>query len=250
MFEVLFRTNEVSQSTTLAIALSVAASIFLSFLLVITYRLTTPTVVERKEFLQGLALISIVAAMIMQAIGDSVAQGLGILGALSIIRFRTSLQSPRNMAFMFASLGAGIACGVFGFTIAFFGTVAFCLVAGLLAFRRGPSGHALVGDLRVAVPPDSRAGGEVERLLGAACERFALAEYRFTDKKDPEAEPPAPVPPGHAPPTPPPRIHVKELTYELKLRRDADAHDLLVRVEALPDVVDTRLRFQRGVETL
>lgn len=250
MFEVLFRTNEVSQSTTLAIALSVAASVFLSFLLVITYRLTTPTVVERKEFLQGMALISIVAATIMQAIGDSVAQGLGILGALSIIRFRTSLQSPRNMAFMFAALGAGIACGVFGFTIAFFGTVAFCLVAGLLAFRRGHHGHALIGDLRVSVPPDSDSGRDIERLLDANCDRFRLYEYRFTDRKDPEAEPPPPVPAGEAPPPEPPRIHVKDLNYELKLKRTADAHDLLVQIEALADVVNTRLRFQRGEETL
>lgn len=247
MFEVLFRTNEVSQSTTLAIALSVAASVFLSFLLVVTYRLTTPTVVERKEFLQGMALISIVAATIMQAIGDSVAQGLGILGALSIIRFRTSLQSPRNMAFMFASLGAGIGCGVFGFTIAFFGTVAFCLVAGLLAFRRGHHGHALIGDLRVSVPPDSRAGADVERLLSSDCERFRLYEYRFTTKKQPSL---SPAPAGEEPPPPPLLVHVKELNYELKLKRSSEAHELLTRVEGIADVVDTRLRFQRGEETL
>ena len=241
MFEILFRTNEAGQSTTLGIAISLLSSIFLSFLLVLTYRLTSREVVERKEFMQGLALISIVAAMIMQAIGDSLARGLGMLGALSIIRFRTSLTSPRNMAFMFASLAAGIACGVFGFTIAFVGTTAFCLVAFALAAGRGPDARELIGDLRVNVEPDSDTASDVERILGKYTTRYRLYEYRFTKPKPPKPD----APPGTrtVPAT-------QELNYEFRLRRGARAAGILAEVEALADVIDQRLRFSRGQEVL
>jgi len=241
MFETLFRTNEASQSTVLGVVISMLASIFLSFMLVATYRLTSREVVERKEFMQGLALISIVAAMIMQAIGDSLARGLGMLGALSIIRFRTSLTSPRNMAFMFASLAAGIACGVFGFTIAFIGTAAFCLVAFVLAFQRGQDAKQLIGNLRVNVEPDSDTSEDVERILSRYCTRYRLYEFRFTKPKPPK--PDAPVGTKTIPAT-------QELNYEFKLKPKAEARQVLAEVEALADVIDQRLRFARGQEIL
>ena len=72
-----------------------------------------------------MALGSIVGAMVMMAIGDSLARGLGAFGALAIIRFRTRIQDARNIIFLFASLSVGLAIGVFGYTIAFVGTLLF-----------------------------------------------------------------------------------------------------------------------------
>ena len=179
MLEQLFRTNEAAQSTVYGVLMSTLASFFLSFLLVLTYRLTSTEVVERREFIQGMALISIVATMIMQAIGDSLARGLGMLGALSIIRFRTSLTSPRNMAFMFASLAVGIACGVFGFTIAFIGTTAFCLAALALHFEfRGDEGR-LRGELRVTLTDDDVNEAALRELLSGYATRLRMADRRY-----------------------------------------------------------------------
>ena len=241
MFESLLRTNEASQSTVLSVVIAMLASTFLSFLLVVTYRLTSKEVVERKEFMQGMALISLVAAMIMQAIGDSLARGLGMLGALSIIRFRTTLASPRNMAFMFASLAVGISCGVLGFSIAFTGTVAFCIIAIALSFQNNKSIDNLVGDLRVNVEPDSDTTQAVEVVLKKYCKKYRLYEYRFTKPKSPV--------PGDL-------VNTKiipasqELNYEFHLRKDADAKLMLAEIEDLDDVLDPRLRFALGRELL
>lgn len=241
MFETLFSTNEINQDTTLAVIVSILASVFLSFMLVVTYRLTSREVVERKEFIQGVALISIVAAMIMQAIGDSLARGLGMLGALSIIRFRTSLNSPRNMAFMFASLAAGIACGVFGFTIAFIGTLVFCIVAFALAWQGDHATKQLVGELRINLEPDSDMRVEVEDLMKKYTTRFKLYEFRFTKPK--------PLPPGMEG-TQKQLQATQELNYQFLLKKHAKAQDLLRDVEQLPDIIDQRLRFEVGNEIL
>ena len=180
MLEQLFRTNEAAQSTVQGVVLAIAASFCLSFLLVLTYRATSREVVERREFMQGMALISIVATMVMQAIGDSLARGLGMLGALSIIRFRTSLTSPRNMSFMFASLAAGIACGVFGFTIALVGTLAFCLVAIALRYEFRDEASRLTGELRVTLAAEPGAREALERTLLRHIRRLELAERRYS----------------------------------------------------------------------
>lgn len=74
------------------------------------------------------------AAMVMMAVGDNLAVGFGVLGAVSIIRFRTLIRNPRNIIFIFASLSIGIATGVFGYAVAISGTVVFCLVVFLLHF--------------------------------------------------------------------------------------------------------------------
>ena len=275
MLEELFRSNEVAQSTLLGVATSLLASFCLSFLLVVTYRLTSHEVTERREFTQGVALISLVACMIMQAIGDSLARGLGMLGALSIIRFRTSLTSPRNMAFMFASLAVGIACGVFGFVIALCGTVVFCAVAFALAaeYRNG-DGADLTGELRVTVPAGAAAAADLEAVVRPHTRRLRLEERRLAREKPPKpsapAEPaaataeegagglaPKPVtpPPPPTTPTPPPpppseRPLLQTLTYAFRLRGADSATRLYDALAAhLPDD-NHRLRFTRESETL
>lgn len=72
--------------------------------------------------------------MVMMAIGDSLARGLGAFGALAIIRFRTRIQDARNIIFIFAALSVGLAIGVFGYTISFVGTILFCSGALLLHY--------------------------------------------------------------------------------------------------------------------
>jgi hypothetical protein len=81
-----------------------------------------------------LILGSIVTAMVMMAVGDSLARGLGVFGAMAIIRFRTRIDDPRNVLFLFAALSSGLAVGVFGLAISFAGTVFFCLAAFILHF--------------------------------------------------------------------------------------------------------------------
>lgn len=104
----------------------------LSSIVAITHRLTFTGEYYPKNFFQSLILGSIVTAMVMMAIGDSLARGLGVFGAMAIIRFRTRIDDPRDVLFLFAALSTGLAVGVYGFTVSFAGTILFCAVAVLL----------------------------------------------------------------------------------------------------------------------
>ena len=109
-------------------------AVVLSTVLALTYRFTFQGENFPNNFFQAIVLSSIVAAMVMMAVGDNLAVGFGVLGAVSIIRFRTLMRNPRNIIFIFAALSVGIATGVFGYAIAISGTSIFCVVVMLLYF--------------------------------------------------------------------------------------------------------------------
>lgn len=104
----------------------------LASIVAITHRLTFTGDYYPKNFFQSLIIGAIVTTMVMMAIGDSLARGLGVFGAMAIIRFRTRIDDPRDVLFLFAALSTGLAIGVYGFTISFVGTILFCSAAFLL----------------------------------------------------------------------------------------------------------------------
>lgn len=104
----------------------------LASIIAITHRLTFTGDYYPKNFFQSLILGAVVTTLVMMAIGDSLARGLGVFGAMAIIRFRTRIDDPRDVLFLFAALSTGLAIGVYGFTISFVGSILFCLVAVLL----------------------------------------------------------------------------------------------------------------------
>lgn len=128
-----------------------AWSFVLSSIIAVTHRLTFTGEYYPKNFFQSLILGSIVTAMVMMAIGDSLARGLGVFGAMAIIRFRTRIDDPRDVLFLFAALSTGLAVGVYGFTVSFAGTILFCVVAALLhmsPFRSFTSPNMLFFNLK------------------------------------------------------------------------------------------------------
>lgn len=106
----------------------------LASIIAITHRLTFTGEYYPRNFFQALILGALVTAMVMMAIGDSLARGLGVFGAMAIIRFRTRIDDPRDVLFLFAALSTGLAIGVFGYSISFAGTILFCAVAFLLHY--------------------------------------------------------------------------------------------------------------------
>ena len=179
MFDFLLTHNHTENPTALGILITVMSSFFLASLVALTYQWTTPTVQKSNNLMQSMVLIAIVAAMVMQAIGDSLARGLGMLGALAIIRFRTKLDNPRNMAFIFAALANGIACGVYGFTIAYIGTAAFCLVAIIIKISGFGAKNKLIGTLRFQTLINSDVNQKIENILKKITVSYTMKSEKY-----------------------------------------------------------------------
>ena len=164
--------------TLLTVLYTVLVSFLLSSLVGVTYIKTFKGLSFSTGYVQALILSSIVAATVMQAIGDSLARGLGMLGALAIIRFRTNFKDSRDIIFMFAALAAGIGCGVGGYTIAVVGTGGFIVVALSLYFTNLGRTSYFDGMLRFNMESTSERRTTLDSLLQDYCETFALITLR------------------------------------------------------------------------
>ncbi|NJN27127.1 MAG: DUF4956 domain-containing protein [Cyclobacteriaceae bacterium] len=113
---------------------SLLLAFVLSTVIAFTYKYTFRGISYSGNFFQAMILSSPATAMVIMSVGNNVAVGFGIIGAIAIIRFRTRVNEPRNIIFIFASIGVGIAAGVYGYSIAIAGTLIFCSVAFMLYF--------------------------------------------------------------------------------------------------------------------
>lgn len=229
-----------------SVLFTVLFAFFLSSILALTYDLTTRTTYRRAHFLQALSLISMVAAMVMQAIGDSVARGLGMMGALAIIRFRTNLNDPRNMTFMFASLAVGIACGAFSFSIALTGTLIFCLAAFVLKWSPLSGSNELIGVLRLQFPVDTDLRKEIEAVLRLFCKDFDLQEMRFLPQKTVETVNDE----GELVAVNISREEMIELNYLIRLRQDASISEFTTSTRIIEGLHDVRVKFEKAPRSL
>jgi uncharacterized membrane protein YhiD involved in acid resistance len=241
MFDLHLLENNPNMPSYYAVGITVLFAFFLSSLLTITYEFTTKSIYKKAHFLQALALISIVAATVMQAIGDSLARGLGMLGALAIIRFRTVLDDPRNIAFMFASLAAGISCGVLGFSIALTGTLVFCLAAIILRFSPYSNSNELIGNIKLQVPKNDLQQGLIEKSLSLHCKNFELDQIRFLQPKKVEKINDE----GVRTLEEISRENIQEFTYLIRLNNNASIASLTNSIKELEGLEGFRLNFKK-----
>ena len=117
----------------LVIAFIVAMIIYL------TYKNTYTGVMYNPRFNVSLVMITMVTTIVMVVIGSNISVSLGMVGALSIIRFRTAVKDPRDTAFIFWAVVTGLACGTQNYTIVIAGSIVICLV--LFIFKKVVSGE-------------------------------------------------------------------------------------------------------------
>lgn len=94
------------------VLVALGMSFFLTLLLVWVYRQTHRGLSYSVSFAHTLVIMAVTIALIMLIIGSNLARAFALVGALSIIRFRTAVKDPRDVAFIFAAMATGMACGV------------------------------------------------------------------------------------------------------------------------------------------
>ena len=86
------------------------------------------------RFNLSLVMITMITTIVMVVIGSNISVSLGMVGALSIIRFRTAIKDPRDTAFIFWCIVSGLACGTQNYTIVIVGSLFICIM--LFVFNR------------------------------------------------------------------------------------------------------------------
>lgn len=151
-------TNHAGSLSIQEIVMNLLAALLAGAVIFLSYRFSHSSAVYSPRFNVSLWMLTVVTAMVMCVIGNNIALSLGMVGALSIVRFRTAIKDARDTVYIFWAVSVGICCGISDFVIAIIGSMVIFLLmlaigtAGanaryLLIVRCLPKGAAVVEEL-------------------------------------------------------------------------------------------------------
>jgi len=109
-------------------ASNLLVSVILGISAAYIYKLTHKEISYSQSYVTSIVLLTVIATMVIMIIGNSLVRAFGLIGAFTIIRFRTAIKDVRDLTFMFFAISLGLAAGVKAYMIAAIGL----LVIGLL----------------------------------------------------------------------------------------------------------------------
>ena len=118
----------VSDISTTEIVLVIAVTLVIALYIFFIYKMLNRKNFYNKNFNISLVALALITAAIIIAIQSSIVVSLGMVGALSIVRFRTAVKDPLDLVFLFWSLAIGIICGVGLFEVAIIASVVVTVV--------------------------------------------------------------------------------------------------------------------------
>lgn len=107
-------------------------SILLGLVIYVSYWITHAGTIYSKKFNVSLVMLTILTCTVMMVIGNNITLSLGMVGALSIVRYRTAIKDSRDTAYIFWAIIAGICCGAGDHLIAIIGSSAVFVMLLLL----------------------------------------------------------------------------------------------------------------------
>ncbi len=150
------------------LAVAIAAGLFI----LLIYKFTMQQVTFNRSYCVSLLLVSVISAMMVLTITSNLALSLGMVGALSIIRFRTAIKDASDTAFLFWSVAAGITAGAGYYMLTLIGCLAVGIVCLLTTVLFGFMDKPFLLIVRAG---SHDAVAEVEAALKASHIRFSLS---------------------------------------------------------------------------
>ena len=199
------------------IFVNILVGITIGVLLSLVYRVTHKGLSYSQSFSQTIVFVTMIVAIIMMVIGGSLARAFALVGALSIIRFRTVLKDTKDMSYIFGALALGMAAGTSNYFLAALGTLSVSgLAVALNAFNFGAV-YKSEFILRFRFSQGGDSAGYLE-TINESCKRSNLLHM------EPSGDNAS-----------------LSLTYDVVLRDEGSANDLAANIGKLEDISEVVL---------
>ena len=223
MFNSITVQTTTENSSVFILIFTILLAFILSTVLAFVYQKTFRGLSYSRNYVQSIVLISIISAVVIQSVGDSLSRGIGIMAAMSIIRFRTNFKDPRDTLFLFAALAAGISCGAYAFPVAIVGTIGFSIAAIILYYSPlGPNSY-FDGMVRFNIEFNSLEQKKLDQLMNEYCRTFALVTIREIAQGE--------------------RL---DYAYHIKLRKDKTHEDFMSELKLIQNLQGLSLMMQES----
>ena len=174
----LFESTGQLELQTIILRLFVAVAI--AWLIFLSYMLSHEGSIYSKKFNVSLVALTVITTSVMIVIGNNIALSLGMVGALSIVRFRTAIKDSRDTIYIFWAIVAGICCGAGDFVVGAVGSAFTFLV--LLVFGRIKNDGRMLLIVRAARINDEK----IEALVFGYFSRKAILRVKNTTESSVE----------------------------------------------------------------
>ncbi len=179
-FNDIFKSNFLESVTSFSIldtAIGMVFALAIGLFIFLVYRKTFNGVMYSTGFAMTLVGLSLVTTLVIMAVTSNVVLSLGMVGALSIVRFRAAIKEPMEIVYLFWAIAAGIVIGAGMIPLAVIGSAMIGVVLLLFANRRiHENPYLLILNCR-----DEKAEGEALGLVQDAVERFLVKSKMVND---------------------------------------------------------------------
>ena len=209
--------NQLSNFTPLNVALVLFAALIAGIIISLVYKKTYRGVLYSPNFAMTLIMLTLVTAPVVMAIGSNVALSMGMVGALSIVRFRTAVKEPLDTVYMFWAITMGILLGAGQYIISLVVVITIAVILLVMSFVhfRNPNSYLLV------MHYDEYAEGDIEAEL-----RRSARYNRLRSKTVTRAG--------------------AEMTYEVRMDQKADLVGRMLDIEGVHDATLVAMQTETG----
>ncbi len=209
--------QQLSDFTPFKVALALLAALIAGLIISVVYKKTYRGVLYSPNFAMTLIMLTLVTAPVVMAIGSNVALSMGMVGALSIVRFRTAVKEPLDTVYMFWAITMGILLGAGQYMISLVVVLSISIILLVMSFVhfRNPNSYLLV------MHYDEYAEGDIEAEL-----RRSARYNRLRSKTVTRAG--------------------AEMTYEVRMDQKADLVGRMLDIEGVHDATLVAMQTETG----
>lgn len=204
-----------------SVLLSLLVAFVLGQLLAWVYRWTHSGLSYSRSFVQSLVLMAVVVSLVMAVIGNSIITAFGLIGALSLVRFRNIIKDTRDVAFVFFSLVIGMAAGSQRYAVAVMGTAMLCAIVLYLYVTEFGSRRTYNAFLRFCLQGRLDPHHEVTTIMKRYCGGYSLVSMQAVDDGD-----------------------TAEYAFQLVVHHGRANEEMAAALKAVPGVSDIHLTMQ------
>lgn len=154
-----FELNPQENFSALTFLLNIIIAIVLLFILSKLYVKYGNSISNREQLSRVFILVGVTTFIIISIVKSSLALSLGLVGALSIVRFRTAIKEPEELGFFFISIAVGLGMGANQFLPTFIGFVLLALV--IILMKKNKLSNAISQNLILSLPVNGKNGNDI-----------------------------------------------------------------------------------------
>ena len=161
------------------IVICMLITVLIGMYIFMVYRIITRNSFYNRNFNLSLIALAVITAAIILTIQSNIVISLGMVGALSIVRFRTAIKDPMDLVFLFWSISIGIICGAGFAVVAVIASVIITVI--VLLFERLSVGTAAV--ILLVNTTDYKTEGQIMGIVESHCSMYKVKARNLTKNK-------------------------------------------------------------------